>query len=139
MENTMKTQLKINGLKIGINILIASTILTTGCAANMAANGQNGPDLNIVQQEKSRRDIERHLGAPESVLILENGHQVATYNVEARTKPNLLRAAGHGTMDLFTLGLWEVVGGPTEMYIGRRVSVAVEYDRNGQFMALKEV
>lgn len=136
---TMKNNLRLNGLKGELAIILMVTTLMTGCAANMAANGQNGPDLQIVQQEKSRREIEHYLGTPETVLTHDNGHSVATYDVEAKTKPSIARAAGHGAMDLLTLGLWEFVGGPAEMYMGRRVLVSVEYDREGKLIALDSV
>jgi len=111
-------------------------ILMTGCAANMAAQGQNGPNMELVKQENNRRDIERYLGLPVEITPQGEGHYLAIYDVEARTEPNMTRAAGHATMDLFTFGLWEIIGGPTEVYMGRRVKVTVEYDENNQFVNL---
>jgi len=52
--------------------------------------------------------------------------------VEARTEPDLARAAGHGLMDLWTFGLWEFVGGPIEAHNGRRQSVTVDYSSEGK-------
>jgi hypothetical protein len=78
--------------------------------------------MKLVQKETLRQDVEHHLGSPISTSKLANGHTIATYDVQSKTDPSLLRAAGHGTLDLFTLGLWEVVGGPAEVYMGRRVN-----------------
>ncbi len=105
-------------------------IVLSGCSANMAANGQNGPDLKLLTQEYSRKDVERLLGSPVSSYQLQDGQMIAQYNVEARTEPSISRAAGHGVMDLFTLGLWELVGGPMEMYRGRRQQVTVKFDQD---------
>lgn len=122
----------------GARLLISALFigLVTGCAANMAATGQNGPDIEVASQETTRQEVERQLGSPKEVKKLKNGHFLAIYNIQASTEPNLLRAAGHGTMDLFTIGLWEIVGGPMEAYIGRRILVTAEYDRQNNLIAL---
>lgn len=40
------------------------------------------------------------------------------------------RAIFHGVADVFTLGLWEVIGTPTEMIIdGKVIKVEVIYDQ----------
>ncbi|WP_377191419.1 hypothetical protein [Ruegeria meonggei] len=108
----------------------------SGCAANMAATGSDGPDLSVVSQKATRFNVERQLGAPEKLQQQANGDWVAVYDVEPRTKPNLARAAGHGTLDLFTFGLWEVVGGPLEVAHARRVLVTARYDQSGKLLQM---
>ena len=111
-------------------------ISLSGCAANMAATGSDGPDLSVVSQEATRFNVERQLGSPEELKQQANGDWVAVYDVEPRTKPNLARAAGHGTLDLFTFGLWEVVGGPLEVAHARRVLVTARYDQSGKLLQM---
>ena len=120
------------------SMLVALTlgVALSGCAANMAAKGSDGPDLSVVSQEATRMDVERQLGSPEQLQQQTNGDWVAVYDVEPRTKPNLARAAGHGTLDLFTFGLWEVVGGPLEVAHARRVLVTARYDDAGKLLQL---
>lgn len=125
---------KVNYLKLLAVVL--NTMLFTSCAANMAANGQQGPDLDVVVQETSRLEVERHLGSPLSIRRLSNGHKVVVYEVEPNIDPNMGRAAVHGTLDLFTFGLWEVIGGPGEAYIGRRIEVTAEYDEQDRLIRL---
>ncbi|WP_143534896.1 hypothetical protein [Ruegeria meonggei] len=108
----------------------------SGCAANMAATGRDGPDLSVVSQEATRFNVERQLGSPDELQQQANGDWVAVYDVEPRTKPNLARAAGHGTLDLFTFGLWEVVGGPLEVAHARRVLVTARYDQSGKLLQM---
>jgi hypothetical protein len=45
----------------------------------------------------------------------ENGKYMETYRAMARKSGlNYLRAAGHGVLDVVTLGVWEVAGTPVE-------------------------
>ncbi|MDP1723548.1 MAG: hypothetical protein Q8L85_02475 [Alphaproteobacteria bacterium] len=45
----------------------------------------------------------------------ENGKYTETYRAKARKSGfNYVRAAGHGALDVMTLGLWEVAGTPVE-------------------------
>jgi hypothetical protein len=45
----------------------------------------------------------------------ENGKYMETYRAMARKSSlNYLRAAGHGVLDVVTLGVWEVAGTPVE-------------------------
>lgn len=110
--------------------------LLQGCAANMAAQGQNGPDMNVVKRQQNRDDVERMLGLPVETIRRADGEMVELYIVEARTEPDMTRAAGHAAADLFTFGLWEFVGGPVEAYQGRRQRVIVEYDENDRVMSV---
>lgn len=110
--------------------------LLSGCAANMAATGQNGPDMNVVKRQQTREDVERMLGLPVETIQRNDGVVVELYLVEARTNPSAARAAGHATADLFTFGLWEFVGGPIEAYQGRRQRVVVGYDEEDRVVSV---
>lgn len=109
-------------------VLVVVFVLLQGCAANMAAQGQNGPDLNVVKRQQTRAEVERMLGLPVDTIRRSDGEIVEIYIVEARTEPSATRAVGHATADLFTFGLWEFVGGPIEAYNGRRERIVVKYD-----------
>jgi hypothetical protein len=116
--------------------LLIGLMFLPGCAANMAFNGQNGPDLELVKQEIKRDDVERRLGYPARTEHWPDGSQTSLYEVEAKTEPDTARAVGHGMMDLWTLGLWEFVGGPIEAYKGQRQLVTVDYNGEGEVMAV---
>lgn len=117
-------------------LLIVIILALPGCAANMAAQGQNGPDMNIVQKQHTRADVERMLGSPVRTIRSENGQLVDLYRVEARTEPNLTRATGHAAVSLFSFGLWELVGGPIEAYQARRLDVLVQYDESDKVVSI---
>ena len=113
-----------------------TVLLLPGCAANMAAQGQNGPDMNVVKRQQTRDDVERMLGLPVETIRRTDGEIVELYLVEAKTDPSAVRAAGHATADLFTFGLWEFVGGPIEAYRGRRQRVVIQYDENDRVVSV---
>ena len=113
-----------------ILLLVILAIGLHGCAANMAVQGQNGPDMNVVKRQETRDDVERMLGLPVETIRRSDGETVELYIVEARTQSSATRAAGHATADLFTFGLWELVGGPIEAYRGRKQRVVVQYDED---------
>ncbi len=117
-------------------LIVMLACLTQGCAASMAAQGQNGPDINVVKRQETRADMERMLGLPVETLQTSGDEIVELYTVEARTEPSAARAAGHATADLFTFGLWEFVGGPIEGYKGRRQRVVVTYNENDEVLAV---
>lgn len=108
-------------------LIITMIIFLQACSANMAMQGQNGPDMNVVKRQHTRVDVERMLGLPKETIQTANGEMVELYVVEARTEPSVVRATGHAAADLFTLGLWEAVGGPFEAYGGRKQRVFVQY------------
>ena len=117
-------------------ILIA--LVVSGCAANMAANGKNGPEMAVVKRQNMRADVERMLGTPVETVSNSNGELVQLYIAEAHTEPSAARAVGHAFMDVASLGFWEFVGGPMEAYIGRRQRVIVCYDEEDRVMLITD-
>lgn len=113
-------------------LVFMTTTFLCACSANMAMEGQNGPDMNILKRQQTRVDVERMLGLPKRTIQKTAGGVTELYIVEARTEPSLVRATGHAAADLLTLGLWEGIGGPLEAYGGRRQRVFVQYDNTGQ-------
>lgn len=105
------------GIK-GIGILII-LLLATGCSAFMA--GQRSTyrgDPGVIQPGADRTAVESTLGAPDMMVSLDDGRAKAVYKIDpdAHTKVGRNAAvAWHAVADVFTLGLWEVVGTPLEM------------------------
>ena len=78
-----------------------------------------------------------------SMLLAEFGQPTATETRDGKkvdvfsftqgySKPaKAARAVFHGVADVFTLGLWEVIGTPTEgVFDGTRMALQVTYDGN---------
>ena len=52
------------------------------------------------------------------------------FEYEIGNEPAYGRAAFHGTMDLLTLGVWEIIGTPIEASAGKTSKVTVVYDED---------
>jgi hypothetical protein len=96
----------------------------------------------MAAKQPGKKDLSRlAAGTPRPLVIAEFGAPITTeikdgakvdifsfvqgYSKGAKTG----RAIFHGTADVFTLGLWEVVGTPTEaVFDGQQTVVQVNYD-----------
>ena len=129
--------------KLGIAIFSLMLLFSSGCSVFMAANQPDKKDVSLFTT-----------GTPRSLLIAEYGQPTLTQNRDGKkydlykfvqgysTGVKVGRAAFHGVADVFTLGLWEVVGTPTEaIFDGSQMAYEVrydEYDRVDQVNVLKK-
>ena len=58
---------------------------------------------------------------------MDGNKQIEIYEIEIGNEPSAGRAIAHGTMDILTLGLWEVIGTPIEATTGEKSYLTVEY------------
>lgn len=114
-------------------VTIVIFMFGTGCSVYMAANQPEKKDVSVFKK-----------GTPRNYVIAECGRPVFTTEKEDGTKSDIFvfvqgysqgektsRAIFHGVADIFTLGLWEVVGTPIEFAAdGWKVKLEVEYDAN---------
>jgi hypothetical protein len=108
----------------------------------LAMIGAAGCSPVLASRQPSRRDVDLlSPGVPRNMLLAELGQPVATETKEGRRVEvfsfvqgyrkgvKVARTIGHGAADVMTLGLWEVVGTPTEATLnGHRVAYEVTYD-----------
>ena len=102
-----------------------------GCSVYMAANQPDKKDMGVLKSGTPRSVVVAELGAPVET-ITRGGAKVDLFTFvqgySGLEKGG--RAVLHGAADVFTLGLWEVVGTPIEGYAnGTKVSVEITYDR----------
>ncbi|MBP9729699.1 MAG: hypothetical protein KBD23_06170 [Gammaproteobacteria bacterium] len=94
-------------------LLLAITFLS-GCSVYKAASNE-GVSVADVRKCQTRgcflsRGMEIINSNEES-----NGRYTETYRAQARKSGlNYVRAAGHGVLDVMTIGIWEAVGTPVE-------------------------
>lgn len=105
--------------------------MLNGCSVYMASNQPTAKNLDLLKE-----------GTPRTLLIAEYGVPLETKTVSGSSKCEVFkftqgyssgakatRAVFHGIADVFTLGLWEVIGTPTEsVFTGDYMVYEVCYD-----------
>ena len=113
-------------------IVFLFVIANSGCSVFMAAKQPGEKDVDLFK-----------VGTPRSLLLAEFGLPTVSevrdekkfeiyrfvdgYSAGAKAG----RAVFHGAADVFTLGLWEIIGTPTEgVFDGNEMAYEVSYDEN---------
>lgn len=93
-------------------------LIVQGCSVAMAHNKQTRKDLSVLRVGGDRDDIVQVLGAPYMTTRNDDGSCKDVYKLveNAPTEgQRYLEVFGNATMDVVTLGLWEIAGTPLEM------------------------
>jgi hypothetical protein len=101
----------------------------------MAAHQADYKDLSFLSEGSSRDKVLTELGPPITTEIDAQGNKVDIFKFRQgfSTGNKTVRMLGHGAADVFTLGLWEVVGTPSEaVFNGKDVVIKVSYDDKGK-------
>ena len=120
-------------LRRGI-LLTASALyvcsLGSGCAVMMAARAPEKRNLDVLQPGTSRAAVISELGQPVHTRMTQWGPlDIFAFKQGYSMPTRVTRSLAHGTADVATLGLWEVVATPLESTLqGEKVRVEVAYD-----------
>jgi len=111
-------------------VLLCTLVFAQGCSVIMAGKKQVRKDLSVVRVGGDRDDIVHVLGAPYMSMTTDDGGYKDVYKIvenagTAETKT--LAIAGHATMDVVTLGLWEIVGTPLELATQEEATTFILY------------
>ena len=107
-------------------------LMMAGCSVFMAANQPARKNLDLFSVGTPRDVLLAEYGLP-SVSETKDGkrREIFTFKQGYSTAAKTGRAVFHGVADFFTLGLWEVVGTPTELvFQGEEMAFDVSYDEN---------
>ena len=110
--------------------VVGAALLIGGCSPYMAATQPERKDVSLFRVGTPRAMLLAEFGLPSAsevrnekrleIFIFRQG-----YSAGARAG----RAVFHGAADVLTLGLWEVVGTPTEgVFDGKEMAYEVSYD-----------
>lgn len=115
-------------------LLSLAVLFVASCSVVMATQQPGRKDLSVLTNGVDRERVIAELGTP---LTTEEKAGKKTDVFYCRqgysTGAKAGRAIFHGAADVFTLGLWEVVGTPVEAVAnGTDIKVAVCYDANGK-------
>ena len=116
-------------------LLLFLSIQVSGCSVFMAADQ---PDKKPIELFK--------VGVPRSMILAEFGmpmaseekdgkkHEIFAFTQGYSGGAKAGRAVFHGVADVLTLGLWEIVGTPTEgVFDGKEMAYEVSYDDDDRY------
>ncbi len=110
--------------------LFIAGVLMSSCSVYMAAHQPEKKNLSVLTAGTPQSLVRAELGHP-VWSGKEAGFDVDVYKfVQGYSKGSkVARAVGHGVADVFTLGLWEIVGTPTELIAnGTKIQGTITYD-----------
>jgi len=114
---------------------------STGCSVYMAAKQPKERDLSVLTVGTSRGHVIAELGAPMwSGERDGNKVDIFTFVQGYSTGARSARALFHGVSDVFTLGLWEVIGTPVEgAFSGSEMKIEIAYDEKERVRQAKNI
>lgn len=115
------------------------SILLSSCSVYMAATQEDKKDMSVIQEGTPRSLVLGKLGQPvntEKEKGVKKDFFSFTHGYSGGNKA--MRAVGHGVLDIFTLGLWEIVGTPVEILAdGEKVNMEITYDEEDKVDSYK--
>lgn len=116
-------------------ILIVTVFITSvsGCAVFMAASQPEKKNVELFKVGTPRSLLLAEFGYPTASEVREDGkkYEIYTFTQGYSKGAKAGRAALHGAADVLTLGLWEVIGTPTESaFDGAKMAYEIRYDSN---------
>lgn len=124
------TTLRKSTLFVSLSALLIFAI--SGCSVFMAAKQPSTKNIDLFKVGTPRNMLLAEFGLP-TVSEVRNGKKCEIYKFVQgySTGAKAGRAVFHGTADVLTLGLWEVIGTPTEgAFSGDEMAYEVSYDEN---------
>jgi hypothetical protein len=114
--------------------VVASVLMLQGCSVFMAAKQPGKLNVDLFKVGTHRSMLLAEFGLP----IVAEEREGKKYEIfrfvqgySAGAKAG--RAVFHGAADVFTLGLWEIVGTPTEgTFNGQDMAYEVSYDKDSR-------
>ncbi|MFI4922960.1 MAG: hypothetical protein ACHP6J_04525 [Burkholderiales bacterium] len=131
-NNANRKQISRLAQRVGTVLIALSLGLSSGCSVYMATHQPDKKDTTLFATGTPRSLLLAEFGQPLASETREGKHVdvfsfVQGYSQGAKSS----RAILHGVADVFTLGLWEVVGTPTESVLnGDKLIYEVTYDAN---------
>ena len=113
-------------------IMVATLTMQIGCSVFMAAKQPPKKNLGVLKENSPRSLLIAELGQPITTQTIEgNIVDVFSFTQGYSKSAKAGRAIFHGVADIFTIGVWEVVGTPAEyVFDGKKLTFEVTYDDN---------
>ena len=124
-----------------ITMVLLVMAVGNGCSVYMATRQPDKKDLDVLAVGTPRAHLLAELGQP-TVTEMRDDKRVDVFSfVQGYSKgAKTGRAVFHGVADALTLGLWEVVGTPTEAsFTGEKVAYEVTYGESDMVENVKQL
>jgi len=99
-------------------LIIPALIYLQSCSVIMAGKKQVRKDITCIRVGEHRDIIVQTIGGPDTSVRLDKGGYKDVYKIvenAGTAGSKTFAVAGHATMDVLTLGLWEIIGTPLEL------------------------
>lgn len=117
-------------------MLITMLVLPVfGCSVFLAAQQPPAKNIELFSVGTPRNELLAEFGPPFISEITEGKTIEIFIFIQGYNKPTKAgRALFHAAADVFTLGLWEIIGTPTELYFdGTEIAFYVRYDEQERY------
>ena len=125
-------------------VYISLVLFCSGCSVFMAAKQPDAKDISLFKVGTPRSLLLAEFGLPTAAETRDDGkkYEIYSFTQGYSTGAKAGRAVFHGAADVLTLGLWEIIGTPTEgVFDGDAMAYEVRYDSDSkidQVVALKK-
>ena len=127
--------------KITVILGLVTLLSLQGCAAVMASNQPHKKNLTVLEVGKHRNYVISELGAPvTSETVNGERKEIYTFQQGYSKAARISRTLWHTTADIVSIGLWEVIGSPAEMYFdGQQLSYEVVFDDQDNIKRIHQI
>ncbi|RGD88866.1 hypothetical protein [Acinetobacter sp. SWAC57] len=127
--------------KITVVFGLVTLLSLQGCAAVMASNQPHKKNLTVLEVGKHRNYVISELGAPvTSENVNRERKEIYTFQQGYLKAARISRTLWHTTADIASIGLWEVIGSPAEMYFdGQQLSYEVVFDDQDNIKRIHQI
>jgi hypothetical protein len=123
--------------------VVLAALMLSGCSVYMASKQPDAKNIDLFKAGTPRPSLLAEYGAP-TVSEVRDGkkYDIFKFTNGYSSGAKAGRAVFHAAADVFTAGLWEVVGTPTEtVFSGTEMAYQVRYDQDDrvdEVVALKQ-
>lgn len=116
-----------------ITIICVLLLFLSGCSVRMATKQPDKKDTELFKNGTPRSLLLAEYGSPILSEVRDDGakYEIFVFTQGYSKGVKYSRAVLHGTADILTLGIWEVIGTPTEsIFTGCEMAYEVRYDED---------
>jgi caspase domain-containing protein len=104
-----------------------AVLILSGCSIAMALHGNREPNFEHITVGATKEEIDYEFNKPGTSKDLGDGKTEVTYKYEIGNSPNPARAGVNGLIDLYTIGIAELILTPIELFKGKDVETRIVY------------